>query len=784
MKAVILAGGEGIRLLPLTCFHPKPMVPLVNKPVLEYSIKLLKKHGINIIYFIVYHYKKEIMKYFGNGHKWGCQIHYIEEKVPSGTAGCLSLVSSKINEPFLVLSGDVITNFNLGEAIDTLKESDGIATVLVKKHNQPLNYGLIVGDERGYVKKIIEKPSWKEVISDYVNSGIYIFKPEIFVHIEKNQKMDISKNLLPRLLEYKEKINYKVMEGYWSDIGTSSTYLQSQWDLLDGNLQDLFTTCESQGQGGVFIGKNVDIKKNVRLCPPVFIGDNVQIEQGCEVGPYCVIGDDSRLMEATQIERSVIWKSVYVGKGSKITGATIGKGVQIGCQSSIYEGVVVADNVKIENNIIVMQNILIWPNQIIKTDTILNQNQRWTTSNQTVYFKSRGIHGLENIDFTSEVLAKIARAFSIAINDKQQVILGSDHYPFSIIAKEIISSSLQVHGLHTISIKEKMSTPIFRFICRKENADYGIFVQKDLETNETIIEFYNHLSQPLTMVKQKKIEQAYQYELNKKNNNWGIGTNRPTSYTVKKYFESLPIIQPGHILKRIGIINHSSIDIAHLKNYTSAKILSPSKIDNVKNANHLSLQWIFEIDSFGENLSIYSNGKEFSTNQYQSLLLYLAIQGNEKLVVNLTNSNVGTEKQKKFPLAKSTRHDELIILPSSFTLQYDAFYFLCKILENEHILQELLDQEDGGDKEIVKIEIECEWFERGRVIRKIIDEEKEAELFILDGIKLSFSDNRWVVILPHDEKPMISILCKGTSKEDAEMQANYYSNKIKQLQKK
>lgn len=218
MKAVILAGGKGTRLRPLTCHLPKPMVPLLNRPCMEYIVELLRDHGITEIAVTVQYMPEVIRSYFGDGSDWSVRLHYFEETVPLGTAGSIKNAQDFLDERFIVISGDALTDFDLSRAAKEHEQKKSLATMVLSRVNEPLEYGIVMTDEHGKISRFLEKPDWSEVFSDTVNTGIYILEPEVLNHIPFDQEYDFSNQLFPDLLK-----NGASLYGHVSEVVTTCT---------------------------------------------------------------------------------------------------------------------------------------------------------------------------------------------------------------------------------------------------------------------------------------------------------------------------------------------------------------------------------------------------------------------------------------------------------------------------------------------------------------------------------------------------------------------------------
>src|SRR3984885_4299750 len=233
MKAVIMAGGEGTRLRPLTSNQPKPMMPLVNRPMIEHIIGLLKKHGFEEIVVTVAFQANTIRTYFGNGAEFGVRMVYATEEMPLGTAGSVRNAMDELKEPFLVISGDVLTDIDLAAIVEFHRERKALVTIGLKAMENPLEFGIVITKEDGSIERFLEKPSWGQVFSDTINTGIYVLEPEIFDFIPEQGPSDFSGDVFPAVLSAGRPIYGWVSEGYWEDVGTTEAYLKAHNDVLD-----------------------------------------------------------------------------------------------------------------------------------------------------------------------------------------------------------------------------------------------------------------------------------------------------------------------------------------------------------------------------------------------------------------------------------------------------------------------------------------------------------------------------------------------------------------------
>ena len=266
MKAVIMAGGEGSRLRPLTCDKPKPMVPVMNRPLMEYSVELLRACGLRDIAVTLQYLPEQIREHFGDGSRFGVNLQYYVEEDPLGTAGSVKNAAPFLDETFVVVSGDALTDVDLTEAIAFHRSRGALATLVLKSVENPLEYGVVMLDPGGRIVRFLEKPGWGEVFSDTVNTGIYILEPEVLAYVEPGKMVDFSKDIFPRLLERGEPLYGYVMEGFWCDVGDLREYARAHRQVLERRVK-----VNLKGQEvspGLWLEEGVYIHPRAQLQPP------------------------------------------------------------------------------------------------------------------------------------------------------------------------------------------------------------------------------------------------------------------------------------------------------------------------------------------------------------------------------------------------------------------------------------------------------------------------------------------------------------------------------------
>lgn len=339
MQAFVMAAGAGTRLRPLTHSIPKPMFPIANKPVIAYTLELLKNAGINRVAINLFHHPAMIKNYFDNGQRLGLEIVYSEEKKLMGTAGGVKLMENFFKDTFVVMSGDGLTDVELGAAVNFHHRKKSLATMILKPVDSRFEYGVTLIDKQGRIKKFIEKPSWSDVFTNTVNTGIYIFEKEIFEYIPQGAFYDFGHDLWPKLLTDKKDIFAYVTSEYWCDIGNLNAYRQAQNDLLDGKIKAAIPG-EKIGKS-IWVGTGTKLDKRAELKGPCVIGDYCRIGAAALVGEYTVIGHQSIIEEGVKLKNCILWNNVHVEKNVQLQNCIIGNNAFISENISVFEGSVI-----------------------------------------------------------------------------------------------------------------------------------------------------------------------------------------------------------------------------------------------------------------------------------------------------------------------------------------------------------------------------------------------------------------------------------------------------------
>src|SRR5919202_1683536 len=386
MKAVIMAGGQGTRLRPLTSNQPKPMIPIVNVPCMEHIVRLLQNHGFTDVVVTLQFMPEEIQDHFGDGEPWSMNIRYSIEDAPAGTAGSVKLAEEHLEDDrVLVISGDALSDCDLTGIVRFHEERGAEATMVLKGVENPLDFGIVITEEDGRISRFLEKPAWGQVFSDTVNTGIYVLEPSVLGEIPAEGEYDFSKELFPKLLEEGRPLYGYVTEDYWQDIGTLEQYLEAQRDVLDGKMRNARPP-GTRLRESVYVGRRAQVNDE-ELEGPVVIGENVRVDEGAKVSPYSVIADNVVIAAGATVERSVIAEGTYVGEGAELVDTLVGRSSYIQARARLLERSALGDDVIVGEGATVAPDVKIYPHKTVESGANVTQSLVYETMGLRTIFK-------------------------------------------------------------------------------------------------------------------------------------------------------------------------------------------------------------------------------------------------------------------------------------------------------------------------------------------------------------------------------------------------------------
>ncbi|HTK29613.1 MAG TPA: NDP-sugar synthase [Vicinamibacterales bacterium] len=341
MKAILLAGGKGTRLRPLTIHTPKPIVPIFERPFLHYQLDLLKQvPEIDEVVLSLNYQPRRIEEIFGDGGDTGLAIRYVVEPAPLGTAGAVRYAGESLHESVLVFNGDVLTEIDLKAVIALHRERRSRATIVLTPVENPSAYGLVETDASGNITRFLEKPNPDEISCNTINAGIYVLEPETFDRIPKDTPWSIERSFFPSLVERGETFVAYVSSGYWIDIGTPEKYMQVHRDIMDGR-------CRAEPFAGrpsaSWIAGSARVEDGAVVEGPCFVDEGVVVKAGARIGPYAVVGRQCYIEEHAVVERAILWANCRVSQEATVRRSILGRHCHIGRNAAVEDGVVLGD---------------------------------------------------------------------------------------------------------------------------------------------------------------------------------------------------------------------------------------------------------------------------------------------------------------------------------------------------------------------------------------------------------------------------------------------------------
>ena len=409
MKAVILAGGAGTRLQPLTTELPKPMVSLLGRPVLEHILLLLRRHQVTEAAVTLHYHPEAITGYFGDGSAWGMHLHYFYEDTPLGTAGGVKACRDFLGqEDFLVISGDCVSDFDLTDCYRLHRQRQAEATLLLHRVAEPLEYGLVRTDQEGRVLAFVEKPGWGQVFTDQVNTGIYLLAPSVLDLVPEGEPFDFSKNLFPELLRQKRALYGQVPAGYWRDMGECGSYLQTVEDALEGRVK-LDMTLPQQSTG---VWSAEPVPDSVEVLAPCWIGSDVTLAPWSNIGPHTVLEPGSTVGRGCRLRRTVVM-GASVGAESQVEGAILCPHAKIGEGCFLYPGSVVGADAWLGDHATLRPQVRLWPGLHIQPGSRVTSTQVHGPGPGSLHFDNYGvIHGIIGGDVDTEQVMDLGSALA------------------------------------------------------------------------------------------------------------------------------------------------------------------------------------------------------------------------------------------------------------------------------------------------------------------------------------------------------------------------------------
>ncbi|HLX26720.1 MAG TPA: sugar phosphate nucleotidyltransferase [Candidatus Cybelea sp.] len=830
MKAVVMAGGEGSRLRPLTSSRPKPLVPVANKPVMHHIVDLLRRHGIVDVVSTLHYLADEIENYFGDGSDVGISMHYVVEDTPMGTAGAVKLGEQLLGgERFIVVSGDALTDIDLSELISAHARSGAMATIALQRVANPLEFGVVVTDDDGRITRFLEKPSWGEIFSDTINTGIYVLEPSVFEYMEAGKNYDFARDIFPFLLRDGRKVSGHVTSGYWSDIGNLQQYTQANYDALRGSVRLEIPGVEVRP--GVWVGEGATISPDAYLHGPVCIGRNVTIEQGAIVEELTSLGASSIVASNARLHRTVAWEDVYVGEGSSLAGCTLADRVIVKERVTVMEGAVIGRGSTLGSGSTVPANIKLWPDKSVASGSIVSMSLIYGIKWPGSLFGADGVGGLANIEITPEFALKLGQALGSVLRPGQNVMTSRDAHAASRLTNRCVIAGLLSVGVNVHDLRET-PVPVARYAVRM-SGDAGVHTGiSPLSPDQFLLEFFDSHGVNLDKTMERKIENIFFREDFRRTPMEAVGLLDFPERVVEAYssgfltalapqavsaasmrvvidyaYSAASLILP-RILSNLGIemvALNAFFDNAKVLTFASKRSRHLEQLANVTTSLGASLGIL--LDQHGESLALVDDkGRIIEGSRLLGLLTVLVssvVPGARIAVPVMAPSAIETVATEHGATVVRTRTDRRslmalaaqeasslafagganyeLIFPE-FAPVFDSLYGAAKIMEliaaQGRPLSAIVDELPPSH--LASRRDQCPWERKGQIMRRLLDETDGQSVELTDGIRVA-REGGWVLVIPDASDPLFNVWAEGRSEDEANRYADEIATRIEEL---
>ncbi len=827
MKAVIMAGGFGTRLRPLTAHVPKPLVPVGNVPIMEHTVRLLKRHGFTDLLVLLYFMPETITSHFGDGSRWGVHMTYITPAADLGTAGAVRFAAEGSREPVLVMSADVLTNFDLEAAAAFHRAKGAEATMVLTQVEMPLAYGIVITDEDGRILRFLEKPAWGEVFSDTINTGIYLLEPSVFGAIPPNRPYDFGKELFPALLASGRSLWGHVARGYWRDVGDLTEYRAAHIDLLQGAIGVDIPGERHEGAGHtVWLGEGARVDYSARLTGSVIVGRGAQIDPGARVG-NSVIGADCQVHAGADIQGSVLWDGVEIGAGAVIKEAVIGRKTIVRANAFLAEGVVIADSCRIGEGSVVKANVKVWPYKEVEDGATLAMSLVWGERWSRSLFGRYGVSGLANIELSPEFAAKLGAAFGATVGRHRVMITSRDHHKASRMINRALMSGLLSVGVEVQDLGVA-PIPVVRYQVGALGLAGGTHVRKSpYDPQLADVKFFDARGLEIAPDREKAIERLFFMEDFERAPMDEIGTLSFPHAGTDRYRDGLLESVDREVVRKAGlkmvldyafgaassifpaVLGALGVEVIALNAYLDETRISKTAEEFGRSLHQLSnivrtlgADLGVLLDTGGEKVFLVDEKGEILPGDLALALVSLLVMRTRppgRIVVPITASRAVERMAEEhgFVVTRSRGTSraltEAALAPDvalvgeemgglifpTFHPAFDGMSAVVRVLEMMARLDVRLHQLTRAvpESHMVRLEVPCPDERKGAVMRRLIEATKHGKVELIEGVRVQMGED-WVAAIPDADRATFHVVAEASDRDAAQRLADEYRERI------
>ena len=820
-----MAGGEGSRLRPLTINRPKPMVSIVNKPCLGHIFDLLKRHGIEDAFVTLQYLASVIQDSYGDGGAVGMRLRYSVEETPLGTGGSVRQIGDALDDTFLVISGDAMTDIDLSKVIAFHKERKAAVTLTLVRVPNPLEYGVVITQPDGRITKFLEKPSWGEVFSDTINTGIYVIEPHVMQRFAIGETFDFSKDLFPQLLAAGEPLFGYVAEGYWTDVGSIAEYSRANADLLQGKMKSAPLGVEVRP--GVFAGGDVVIDPSAKLTGPIYLGAGVRIAGGAEIIGPTVLRDAVTVDQAAYVESSIVWRNSYVGERADLRGTIVGRQCALKARVVLEEGSVIGDHSIINEGARVRASVKIWPDKQVEGGAIVGSSLIWGSQGRRSLFGRFGVTGLVNVDLTPEFAARLGSAYASSLPSGTTVTMNRDQHRSSRMLKRALMGGIVGCGVHVADLTQA-PLPIGRFQTRRIGAAGGVHVRvSPFDVRVCDVKFFDRQALDMDKAQERKVENIFFREDFRRSSYDDVGRIIEIPRVGEEYSDAF-LREVAHrreiaASKPKIVLNYShgtaaqylpqlmealDVEVIGINSVVSENIGSRSFDEFQQQMRELALitstlnaTFGVTLDQGGEKVFIVDDrGRIVEDRHFLTAFVRLIAKTTPGLIavpvfapsiIEPLVADTGGRVQRvrasaEAQMGLAAREHPLLVADGlggfifpRFHPSFDGLFAIVKLLEllavQKTTLAEVMDQTPVAH--LVRLKVACPWEDKGRVMRMLAQEAATERTKQVDGVKHVFDDS-WVLVLPDADQPFFSVWAEGPDDARAWALAHQYADRV------
>jgi mannose-1-phosphate guanylyltransferase / phosphomannomutase len=824
-----MAGGEGTRLRPMTANQPKPLLPVANRPIMEHVLRLLKKHGFEETIVTVQFLAALVRNYFGDGEDVGMFLQYATEEMPLGTAGSVKNAEDALKDsPFLVISGDALTDMDLTEMCRFHKENGALVTVGLTRVPDPLEFGIVIADEDGRIQRFLEKPTWGQVFSDTVNTGVYIMEPEVLAEVSAKESVDWSHDVFPKLLARGAPIFGYISDKYWEDVGTLESYMKAQADVLSGKVEVDIAGFEVSP--GMWIAEGADVDPDAVLKGPLVIGDYAKIEAGATIREYSVIGANVVVKEGAFIHRAVVHNNVFVGQGTTLRGCVVGKNTDVMRLARIEEAAVIGDECVVEPEAYISAGVKVYPFKTIEAGAVVNTSVVWESRGQRTLFGQRGVSGLINVEVTPELCVRLASAYATMLKKGSTVTTSRDVSRAARTLKRAVQSALNASAINVMDL-EALPLPVARYETARSDYSGGIALRTTPGDSQSIdIIFLDERGAELSQAAQRRLERVfsrqefrrafpgeiaelsypprvvewYTHELLRSVNLNGV-RDADLKVVADCAGGTVSLVLPT-LLGRIGVEVHTLNN--RLDEVTPTQTVAQQRAGMQRLAEVVSSSratFGVRFDPVGERIQLVDEQGALVSDE-RALLVVLDLvaaerrRGRVALPVNTTRvaeqvcrfhgvqvTWTGTSQEA---LTTAAAADDVIfaadgrggfVVPS-FARTVDgitAFVMLLGLVARTRLTLSQIDARIP-QAHLLRRSIPTPWAAKGSVMRTVVEAAADQSVDTTDGVRIIDPDRGWVLVLPDPADAVTHLWAEGTDADSAQLLLDEWATVVEQ----